>query len=249
MRPRFAGPLVYVERNARCYTHAMSKTALMVITLVLLIGAGFIVYRFTGSNASLVATSTPQETEPKLSTAEIHESTDAYVINVKYPQFGVASIDAQIRSDVDAAVKEIKDTPPIPEDSAAGENTLDGEFDSVYIGPDVISAKLVLSQYTGGAHGMTIFSGVNFDRTTGKRLTQQDAFRMIGMNVQQVSASASAQLKEKLGADVFFEEGADTNPENYSSFLVSKDKVTFIFQQYQVAPYAAGPQEVSFSRR
>ena len=46
-----------------------------------------------------------------------------------------------------------------------------------------------------------------------------------------------------------FEEGADTNPENFSSFVISADKVTFIFQQYQVAAYAAGPQEVSFERK
>ncbi len=227
----------------------MNRPLAAIIAILVLAAGGFLLYKNSGTTISATATTTPQQSEPQLTTATIQESNEVYAINVKYPQFGISQIDAQIKADVDAAVKEIKDTPAIPEDSAAGQNTLDGSFESAYIGPDVISVKLILSQYTGGAHGMTIFSGVNFDRATGKRLTQADAFRMIGMNVQQVSTAASAQLKQRLGEDVFFEDGANTNTENYSSFVITKDKVTFIFQQYQVAPYAAGPQEVSFSRR
>ena len=71
---------------------------------------------------------------------------------------------------------------------------------------------------------------------------------MIGMTLEQVSAAATSQLKAKLG-DAMFEEGANTNPENFSSFIISNDKVTFIFQPYQVAAYAAGPQEISVERR
>ena len=67
-------------------------------------------------------------------------------------------------------------------------------------------------------------------------------------DVAQVSAESSTSLARQLGDMFMFKEGADTNPENYSSFLVSRDAVTFIFQQYQVAAYAAGPQRVSFPR-
>ena len=56
------------------------------------------------------------------------------------------------------------------------------------------------------------------------------------------------QLKVILGEDIIAPEGADPKPENYNVFLVGKDKVTFIFNNYQVAPYAAGHQEVWFSR-
>lgn len=185
--------------------------------------------------------------EPSLSTMTIKESTDSYEIDVEYPQFGIPAIDEQIRNDIDDALAEFKAVPPNPPESATPVNGFDGSYEDVFIGPDIVGAKLVLSQYTGGAHPMTIFSGVNFDRATGKRLGLDDALALIGKSVQEVSEQSTKELKEKLGSDIFAE-GADTNPENYSSFLVSADKVTFIFQAYQVAAYAAGPQQVSFAR-
>jgi hypothetical protein len=56
------------------------------------------------------------------------------------------------------------------------------------------------------------------------------------------------QLSSRLG-DAFFEEGVRATAQNFGTFRIGRQDVTFVFNNYQVAPYAAGPQEVSFRRK
>jgi hypothetical protein len=212
---------------------------LMIIAALALLGVGaytVLTYAPSGSTGGTVATST------------IAESTDAYDIDVQYPQFGIPAIDTQIKKAYDDAVAELKAQPTVMHGESAAKNSFTGRFDDVYLGSDIVSVELILSSYTGGAHPSTIFSGVAYDRATGKRLELADALKLIGKSVAQVSAESTASLQRQLGDSFMFKEGADTNPENYSSFLVTKGAVTFVFQQYQVAPYSFGPQRVSFPR-
>ncbi len=181
-------------------------------------------------------------------TGNIEDSSPNYVVDAQYPQFGIPAIDSQIKKAVTDAVVEFEALPPNPPDSATPQDQFTGTYDKVYIGPDVISFELILSQYTGGAHNLTLVSGMNFNRATGQKLGLDDALRLIGLTVGQVSAQATSQFRENLGSD-FFADGANTNPENFSSFIISAEQVTFIFQQYQVAPYSDGPQYVSFERK
>lgn len=218
--------------------------ALIIAAILLLLGGGYTLYKKTLPRSEVVAES---KQDVQVTTETEKEDSEAYTIDVQYPQFGIPSIDADVKSKIDAALAEFRSLPPNPPESATPKNEFTGIYEDVYVGEDVISFRLILSQYTGGAHPMTIFSGLTYDRVTGRQLLQQDAFAMLGMSVEDVSSSATAQLQETLG-DSFFEEGANTNPENFSSFIVSTNTVTFIFQPYQVAPYAAGPQEVSFER-
>lgn len=184
---------------------------------------------------------------PTLHTLTISEETATYAIDVQYPQFGIPAVDAHIQTVLENMLTEFRAYPPLPSESAAGKNAFVGRFDKSYVGPDIISVELILSTDTGGAHPMTLFSGMAFDRSTGKRLELADALELTGKTVADVSASSTDFFDKKFG-EAFFREGADTNPENYSSFTVSMDAVTFVFQQYQVAAYAAGPQEVRFVR-
>ena len=111
-----------------------------------------------------------------------------------------------------------------------------------------MSARLIVSIYMGGAHPVSLVYGLNFDRATGRELTQEDALRMLDMSLEQVSAEAISELNAQFDEGVFFVEGAVAKPENYSTFAIDEGTVTFIFQPYQVAPYAAGVREVSFPR-
>lgn len=215
----------------------------MVAAILVLLGGGYALYK--GMTRAPAASGTPPSAQVASST--VKEESDSYTIDLTYPQFGIPAIDADIKSKIDIALQEFKTLPANPPESATPKNEFTGTFEDVYIGPDIISAKLILSQYTGGAHPMTIFSGVNYDRATGRQILPRDAFAMVGLSLNEISAKATTELKTKL-ADSMFEEGANSNPENFSSFVISVDKVTFIFQPYQVAPYAAGPQEVSFER-
>ena len=220
----------------------------VVVALAVLGGVLYFVAPYLKTAEPAIVEEGTEEARVEVRTERIQEGDAAYTIDVSYPQFGIASIDAQIKEIVSNAVTEFKSLPANPPESAAPQNSFDGSFDSVYIGPDVVSVKLILSQYTGGAHPLTLVSGLNYDRATGRQLLQSDAFAMLGLSVDEISAAATAELKTKLG-DAMFEEGANTNPENFSSFVISENEITFIFQQYQVAAYAAGVQEVRFPRK
>lgn len=215
------------------------------LAVVVLGGVGYVLFPYLHTAQEPVEVDVSSEVE--VTTKSIQEESETHVVDVVYPQFGIPVIDADIEERVEDAVAEFQALPANPPEAATARHAFDGSFENVYIGTDAISCALVLSQYTGGAHPLTTIFGLNYDRATGERLAEDEAFAMIGMTLEEVSEAASAELSERLG-EGFFEEGANRDPENFSSFLISQDEVTFIFQAYQVAAYAAGPQEVVFPR-
>lgn len=226
----------------------MGRVLSYIVVVALALGAGyyFATWRQPEAYVASVATSTPEIV--RVTTQRVDEEAPTYTIDVQYPHFGISAIDTKIDALIKERILEFKSIPPNPPEMASPQNELTILFESTYIGPDAVSFKLIISEYTGGAHPNSQFSGLNYDRASGRQLFQNDAFKMIGRTAAQVSVSSTAQLKAKLG-DAFLPEGANSNPENFRSFLISEDKVTFIFQPYQVAYYAAGPQEVSFERK
>lgn len=190
----------------------------------------------------------PGTSQPQLATSTIAEETDTYTIDAQYPRFGIPAVDAEIKRVEDAAITELKAQPPVPHDLSVAKNSFYGRFDAPYIGPEYVSVELSLSQYTGGAHPSTIFTGLVFDRASGKRLALPDVLALIGKSLPELSASSSEMLARSLGDGFQFPEGAAATADNFSSFVIDAKSVTFILQQYQVAAYAAGPQRVSFPR-
>lgn len=192
-------------------------------------------------------TPTP-EAEITWTTGERTEEGDTYTLDLSYPVFNIPSVDAEIQKAIDAGVNEIKALPANPPESASGKHEFTAQSGDIYASPDMVSAELLLWQYTGGAHGLPVTVGVNVNPQTGRVLTLDEALSMIGKTLSEVSAETLAQLETKLGKDALFAEGTEPNPENYATFLVSEDEVTFVFQVYQVAAYSAGVQKVSFER-
>ncbi len=228
------------------YTGAMQKIFGVVLVLLGLIGALYLIATYTNLRQPL---SMGEAGGVQVTTAKIQESTSTYTINVQYPQFGIPAVDAAVKAEVEKAVADFKTYPANPPESATPQNEFIGTFDSVYVGSDLVSVELILSEDTGGAHPNTVLVGENVDRKTGKELTLDDALRMVGKTLQQVSQESLARLNAKFAGAVPFPDGTSAKAENYSTFLVSADKVTFIFNDYQVASHADGPQEVSFERK
>ncbi|MBI2610757.1 DUF3298 domain-containing protein [Candidatus Kaiserbacteria bacterium] len=221
--------------------------ALIVAAILIVLGGGYALYKGL-TRLPAVSQALPGI---QVATATEWEEADTYRIDAKYPQFGIASIDTSVKALVEEAAAQFKEDvvagPPLP-DSAVSQYEFESMFDSAYVGLDVVSAKLVVSTYTGGAHGNAVLYGLNYERETGRPLTLDDALTMIGLTLDEVAERAKAELSATLGADIIAPEGADPTAENYSTFVIGPEEVTFIFQLYQVAPYAAGVQEVSFPR-
>lgn len=98
----------------------------------------------------------------------------------------------------------------------------------------------------GAAHPGTYSMSVNYDLANGREITLDELF-LPGSNYLQVIADlCKAELATRdIGFDGFAS-GADPLPENYARWNLSNEGFLVItFDEYQVAPYAAGPQTVT----
>lgn len=173
------------------------------------------------------------------------EETDAYIIKMTYPQFGIPAIDDEIKKGVDFLAEDFKSQ--VMSISEEGRYEISSSFDGVYVSDDVISAHLAVSSYLGGAHPNFVIYGLNFDPKTNKQISLKGALSMIGHTLPQVAERSRQILSEQLGGS-FFPEGVETKDENFRTFSINADTVTFIFDPYQVAPFSEGPQGVAFER-
>lgn len=108
---------------------------------------------------------------------------------------------------------------------------------------DVISYLITKYSYTGGAHGMTALTSLNFDRKTGTLLTEGDFFTE-GYE-EPLSALLTSHLEGSLGENVdtsmLFVKEISPN----GNFKVSADGVTYIYNQYEIGPYVLGAIKVT----
>lgn len=112
----------------------------------------------------------------------------------------------------------------------------------------VFSLKFDIYTYTGGAHGLTVFSTYTFDLEKGQVLTLDDLFLPESNPLETLAPLAQAALREQLGADAdiaWIDEGASPDPINYSDFVLTEDALLIFFEPYQVVAYAYGPQTVT----
>lgn len=105
-------------------------------------------------------------------------------------------------------------------------------------------------EYTGGAHPNSWGRWMNFEQTTGKLLTLKDVF-MAGsekpMNAMLLKELIS-QMADKMENDSITSlaglqnVGILTSTDMYvpDNFLLKKDTVSFLYNKYDIAPYAAG---------
>lgn len=225
----------------------MSKLFSFFIVLVigLALGYALALSLLAPSAQTAVATST-SASSASISLARINDSSNTYEIDAQYPQFGIPAIDAKIRASVDTEIQRLKSAPANPSPNNI-KNEFQSVFEGAYVSDALISVRMIYSEYTGGAHPNYVIATLNYDPATGRELSLTDALTLTGLSLEQLAERASQELRAKLG-EAMFVEGATAKPENYAAFLVTENQVTFIFQPYQVAAYAAGAQEVAFER-
>ena len=116
---------------------------------------------------------------------------------------------------------------------------------------NITNYLITLDYYEGGAHGINQLLTLNFDNKTGRNIKLSDIY---GTDYEQkICNQLLTALLEKTGnrdlqalhqqgylysMDIFV-------PDNY---IVSNDKVTFIFNPYEIAPYSEGIIELEVER-
>lgn len=91
--------------------------------------------------------------------------------------------------------------------------------------------------YTGGAHGNTVRYSMTLDQNTGKVLSLPDLFKD-DTYLEVLNNSAAQQNRE-----LVYQEVKITGSEN---FYLTDSELVIYYQQYEIAPYAAGFVEYRF---
>jgi hypothetical protein len=110
-------------------------------------------------------------------------------------------------------------------------------------GHDVLSVLFSNLFYLGGAHPGSYHRSVNYDFTTGRVLSLGDLFVPGAPYLERIAEYCIGQLNQRLDFEIW-DDGATPIPENYQVWSITAEGLLVVFDEYQVAPYAAGPQRV-----
>jgi hypothetical protein len=110
---------------------------------------------------------------------------------------------------------------------------------------DLWSFKFDFHFYSdGAAHPGSYSMTLNYDLAQGRVLELADLFLPNTNYLEAISNSCIAELSKREFFDGAFTEGAKPTFENYRSWNITPEGLAITFDEYQVAPYAAGPQTV-----
>lgn len=108
------------------------------------------------------------------------------------------------------------------------------------------SLKFDFSGYAdGAAHPYQYSLTLNYDLEHGEKLSLKDLFPENSNFLELIARYCIVELsKRDIGFYGGFQQGAEPTPDNYRNWNITQDGILITFNEYQVAPYAAGPQIV-----
>ena len=125
-------------------------------------------------------------------------------------------------------------------------SSLDVKYTLVSQVGDVWSFKFDFSFYSdGAAHPGSYSITMNYDLAQGRELALGDLFLVNSNYLETIAAYCKAELGKQPFFDPVFATGAEPTVENYRNWNIAADGLRITFDQYQVAPGAAGPQTVT----
>lgn len=116
----------------------------------------------------------------------------------------------------------------------------------------ILTYQTTIDCYLGGAHGSYIEMFYNFDKKTGKLLNINDIIpaekeMLVLMAMEdQLCEDWQVENKEELQEQTGITLLGDLFLTN--NFLLKNDSITFVFNQYEIAPYATGLVSVTLKR-
>jgi uncharacterized protein YecT (DUF1311 family) len=169
-----------------------------------------------------------------------------FTVDITYPRTGRAVIDGPIEAWVKGVEREF-----LAQTQEMGGTP--GPWD-VNVGYEVarndeamFAVHFTQAGYTGGAHGYAVTRTFTFLQPDGIDVELPELFTTAG--VKRISDISIAQMSKELlqpggmsDAD-WVKRGAGPNARNFRSFVLKPSELVVFFDAYQVAAYAAGPQE------
>lgn len=116
----------------------------------------------------------------------------------------------------------------------------------LYQSGEVWSFKFDFHFYSdGAAHPGSYSITLNYDLGQGRELALSDLFLPNSNYLEAIANYCKSELSKQPFYDGAFTQGADPTPENYRRWNITPGGLLITFDEYQVAPYAAGPQQVT----
>lgn len=128
------------------------------------------------------------------------------------------------------------------------------DYNVILATDDLISIQFPVYTYEhGAAHPSHYFMEINYDLKSSRQLKLEEVFKPGANYLQALSSYSVNELKRRSKKadsglytdDEWIEKGAAAEPENYSNWNFTNKGLVITFGEYQVAPYAAGPQLVA----
>ena len=185
-----------------------------------------------------------------------------YTIDANYPQIEGENLTPgalQFNTLVNAMIKEeldrfkryvISDMPHMKNlPDGVKHNSLNIDYDTDVIKPGndaIVSVRLSIEgMQAGRAHPYHNNRVLNFDLVNNKSLKLSDIFKPKASYLKLVSAYTKKKLDEKLSDKWMIADGTKPIEKNFKNWNLESDGILFTFDEYQVAPYVDGIQEVS----
>jgi hypothetical protein len=184
-----------------------------------------------------------------------------YTINVVYPQIGgnhlnkaaedfnqrvAQMIDNEVKLFKARVKKEVAHMQTLPPDLQ--HNTLKIDYDFDVIQPlSLVSVRLSIENMQAGrAHPHHAHLVLNYDLVQNKELALNDLFKPKADFLQTLANYSSKKLHETVGEKDkwMIPEGTKPLAKNYKNWNIEADAILITFDEYQVAPYVYGAQEV-----
>jgi hypothetical protein len=125
------------------------------------------------------------------------------------------------------------------------ENALDISYRVLHADNNLVSIIYTTYTYTGGAHGNAGSTSFNYDLKRGRMLELADLFQPNSNYIKLIADYSMTSIRKRnISDDNWIREGAGANKKNYASWNIVPEGLLITFDAYQVASYAAGPQEV-----
>lgn len=117
--------------------------------------------------------------------------------------------------------------------------------------PGIVTVSISTYAFTGGAHGMSMTQLLVFDTGSGRQLFLKDIFipgfeakldQLIERRYRQMRGMSEGEPLDGVKGGLF-----DTRLRHTDNFAVTGSGITFLYNPYDIAPYAAGPIRIHLS--